>query len=260
MKNNEEKKVLQNNGEYFVIHKETVVNYFFVSILVLAVGVFLALFIMGVMKMGVAEDSPDSINMELVGYYQDEFLNITYPVPNSDTWFGVDIDTTELSETTDASKGADEYFSIDDDPLTEEVMSFLCFNEDGEEGYREFMSFTFLPDCDYTGDEFVSYCKEGFNEDMKAAGELESYTLTDVTTDEYGGVIMDMVVVQNVYEKKDDGTEVASPVTTYYVQYVKRIGKNIGCITYGSIIDDETVKPYLQFFLNNVTTEKSRVE
>ena len=94
---------------------------------------------------------------------------------------------------------------------------------------------------------------------MKEAGELESYTLTNTTVDEYGGVIMDMTVIQNVIEENEDGTKIETPVTTYYVQYVKKIGKNIGCITYGSIIDDETVKPYLQFFLNNVVTEKSQV-
>ena len=127
MKNNEEKKVLQNNGDYFVIHKETVVNYFFVSILVLALGTFLALFVMGAIKMATSEDVSNTINTDLVGWYTDEFLNMSYPVPNSDTWFGVEIDTTELSTVTDASKGDDNYFSIDDDALTAEVISFLAF-------------------------------------------------------------------------------------------------------------------------------------
>ena len=256
MKNNEEKNVLQNNGEYFVIHKETVVNYFFTSILVLALGTFLALFLMGAIKMATSNDE-GIINTDLVGWYTDEFLNMSYPVPNSDTWFGVEIDTTEISTVADESKGDDEYFSIDDDALTAEVISFLCFNQDEADGYREFMSFTFAPDFGYSGETFIQYCEEKFKKDMSEAGELVSYTLTGTTQDEYGGVMMDMTVVQNVQQENEDGTITETTATTYYVQYVKKVGKNIGYITYGSVMDDETVKPYLQFFLNNVITEKS---
>ena len=64
-----------------------------------------------------------------------------------------------------------------------------------------------------------------------------------------------------VNQKVDGETEgTTEDKETYYTQYVKRIGKNIGVITYGSLMEDNTVDKYLQYFLNNVRTEKSLIE
>lgn len=258
MKNNEEKKKVETKGEYIVIHKETLVNYFFVSVLVIALGLFITLFISGLSKM--IAQSNKIINTDLITYYQDDLLNIHYPIPGGN-WALVEFDTTEIEETVNESAGDDNYFSIEDDALTKEVISMLGVNEtnsstteSGDEvgGIREFMSFTFMPDMGYTGDEFIEYSKSLFEKTIEESGEIDNFNLYYAEKDEYEGILMKMLV----YQATDEGTM----EETYYTQYVKRIGKNIGTITYGSLIEDETVDPYLQFFLNNIVTEKSLME
>ena len=255
MKINEEKKKVDAKGEYIVIHKETFVNYFFVSVLVIALGLFIALLVSGVIKT-IAQNSK-VIDTNLIQYYEDELLNIHYPVPGG-SWSFVEFDKSEIEDTIKESMGEDEYFSIDDDVLTKEVISMLGVNEtlsdsaessDNVGGIREFMSFTFMPDMGYTGDEFIEYSKALFEKSIEESGNIDNYDLYFTEKDEYQGVLMKMLVMQV--------TDSGSLEETYYTQYIKKIGKNIGVITYGSLINDETVDPYLQFFLNNVLTEKS---
>ena len=247
-----------NSNEYIVIHKETFTNYFFVSVLVIALGLFVALLVAGAGKM-IAQGNK-VIDGNLIAYYQDDLLNIHYPIPGG-SWAQVEFDTTEIEKTIKESMGEDNYFSIDDDVLTSEVISMLGVNEytvdntedggviDTSAGIREFMSFTFMPDMGYTGDEFVEYCKALFEKSIQESGNLENYNLYSVKEDEYNGVMMKMLVMQV--------TDSGSLEKTYYTQYIKKLGKNIGTITYGSLIEDESVDPYLQYFLNNVRTEKS---
>ena len=260
MKNNEEKKTLDTKGEYIVIHKETFVNYFFVSVLVIALGLFVALLVSGITKTAIQNSKV--IDTNLISYYQDDLLNIHYPIPGG-SWSFVEFDKSEIEATIKESMGDDNYFSMDDDVLTKEVISMLGVNEtnpgtteSGESlenvgGIREFMSFTFMPDMGYKDEEFIEYCKALFEKSIEESGNIDNYNLFSTEQDEYNGVLMKMLVMQVT----DDG----SFEETYYTQYVKPIGKNIGIITYGSLINDETVDPYLQFFLNNVLTEKSLV-
>ena len=44
MYNSENKKKLENNGEFLVLHKETMVNYFFISVLVISFALFVLFF------------------------------------------------------------------------------------------------------------------------------------------------------------------------------------------------------------------------
>ena len=253
VKNLEENKKVSSQDGYIIIHKETMINYFFTGVLVLAFGVFIAMLITGIINMKIQDEN--AIDTSIIAYNQDDLLNITYPVPGG-SWTFVDVDTTELSETVAASMGEDKYFSIDDDVLTEEVMSYLGVNQ-GVTGFREFMSFTFMPDVEYNGDEFVAFCESVFEKNIQESGSYESYELYDTQQDKYMGVMMKMRVNQKVDGETEGTTEEKE---TYYTQYVKRIGKNIGVITYGSLIEDNTVDKYLQYFLNNIRTEKSLIE
>ena len=263
MKINEENKKVSSQDGYIILHKETVVNYFFTSVLVLAFGVFIAMLITGLINMQIQDEN--YIDTSIVSYHQDELLNIHFPVPGG-SWTYVDIDTTELSETVAASMGEDKYFSIDDDVLTEEVLSFLGVNE-GTTGFREFMSFTFMPDVEYKGDEFTGFCESSFTENMESSGDFTRYELYDTEVDKYGGVVMKMQVFQNVNDEKSESG--VREEETHYTQYMRRIGKNIGVITYGSLVEDNTVDKStglllieynLQYFLNNVISEKSLIE
>lgn len=254
MKINEENKKVSSQDGYIILHKETLVNYFFTSVLVLAFGVFIAMLITGILNMNIQDKN--SIDGSIISYHQDEFLNIHYPVPGG-SWTYVEIDTTELSETVAASAGDDKYFSIDDDTLTEEVMSFLGVNQ-GVDGFREFMSFTFMPDVEYKDEKFTAFCKSSFEQNIEASGSFTRYEFLDSDVDKYGGVLMKMRVYQNVNDEKSESG--VREEETYYTQYMRRIGKNIGVITYGSLMEDDTVDKYLQYFLNNVISEKSLIE
>jgi hypothetical protein len=173
----ENKKKLENNGEFLVLHKETIVNYFFISVLVLAFALFIGLLVNGILKMNREEYT--GIDANLMATYTDEFLNITYAVPGAD-WVMAKVDTTEISETVDASKGSDGYFSIEDDALTEEVLSSICFTEAGETeaGYLQFMSFTFKPDVEYKGDEYKVYFGYGVDIGLYKKWRMVNYFRT----------------------------------------------------------------------------------
>lgn len=251
MKNKVEKKQLENNGEYIVIHKETLINYIFITILVIALVMFLSLLFLSVSRM--FGNSSNGINAEIIDFYTDEHLNITYPIPGGN-WSLVEVENDELEKTVQASWGDDNYFSIDDDTLTEEVLSLFTVNEATDSSFREFMSFTFMPNVSYEDADFISFCEASFKKNIEDSGEYDNYELYETVSDEYGGVMMKATITQTV--ETDNG-----PVTdnTYYTQYIKRIGANIGVITYGSLIEDDTVDKYLQYFFNNVISEKSLI-
>ena len=259
MRNSVEKKKLENNGEFFVIHKETVINYFFTSVLVISFAVFLVLMISSFIKANPKEYT--GINSDLMTSYTDEYLNLSYAIPG-ENWVMAKVDTTEKSATIDASKGDDGYFSIEDDELTEEVLSCICFTDVGETdgGYRQFMSFTFKPDVSYEGDEFVSFCESDFQRTLENSGDYKSLELLGSSKDESGGILMKAKIIQTVNLKDSNGETVESYEATYYTQYVKRVGKNIATATYGCIIEDNTVDDYLRFFINSIVTEKSLIE
>ena len=258
MYNSENKKKLENNGEFLVLHKETMVNYFFISVLVISFALFIGLLVNGLVKMN--RETYTGIDGSLMATYTDEFLNISYAVPG-ENWVMAEVDTTEISETVDASKGSDGYFSIEDDELTEEVLSCICFTEAGETeaGYLQFMSFTFKPDVTYVGDEFKEFCESDFQRSLESSGEYLSYELTSSVEDESGGILMKAKIVQTVQVDDENGEKVESDEATYYTQYVKRVGKNIATATYGCIIEDNTVDEYLQYFISSIVTEKSLI-
>jgi hypothetical protein len=245
------------NGDYIVIHKETVVNYFFMSVL----GISFALFIVMLLSSGYKMlSNKQGIDYNLIASYKDDYLNVHYPIPGGD-WVMAEVDTTEISETINASMGEDEYFSIDDDKLTEEVLSLICFTETGSEseeaGYRQFMSFTFMPNEGYKDESLLKFATAYFEESMKNSGDYKSQTLTSSSLDEFGGVMLKMEVVQEVESEKADGTVEKTDMKTYYTQYVQVVGENIATATYGCLTEDNSVDIYMQYFLNNIVTEKS---
>lgn len=252
VQNKAEKKRLENNGEYIVIHKETLVNYFFISVLLIALIIFLLLLFLSISRMFSSSNS--GLNEDLISYFNDENLNITYPIPGGN-WVLVNVEDTEAKETVEASWGSDNYFSIDDDTLTEEVLSLLTINESSDTGFREFMTFTFMPDVAYQNEEFVSFCEEVFKKNIENSGTYDSFDIYSSIVDEYSGVLLKAKITQTI--ENEDGTSIQED--TYYNQYIKRIGKNIGTITYGSLIEDDTVDKYLQYFFNNIYTEKGLI-
>ena len=94
VKNLEENKKVSSQDGYIIIHKETMINYFFTGVLVLAFGVFIAMLITGIINMKIQDEN--AIDGSIIAYNQDDLLNITYPVPGG-SWTFVDVDTTELS-------------------------------------------------------------------------------------------------------------------------------------------------------------------
>ena len=241
------------NGDYIVIHKETVSNYFFMSVLAIAFAVFLVM--LGNSAFNMVNNKP-TLNPDLITSYKDDHLNIYYPIPGAD-WVMAEVDTTEISATVNESMGEDEYFSLEDDKLTKEVLSSICFTGAGEgedSGFRQFMSFTFMPNSGYPDGELLDFAISYFEKTMADSGTYVSQTITDSYLDENGGVMMKMEVVQAV---EDEETSKETNMTTYYTQYVKVVGENLATVTHGSIFEDDSVDMYLQYFLNNITTEKS---
>lgn len=250
-------KKTEENKDYIIIHKETVINYFFMSILAIAAVIFIVLLVKSVYSMSVKDNK--LIDSNLVAYYNDEFLNITYPIPGGN-WVMGELDTSGIEEVTKKSSGEDNYFSLDDDVLSEEVLSIICFNNEGVEGYRQFMSFSFRPSVDYSGEEFIDYCVESFKRDIENSGDYKNYELISTSMDEYEGVLLKLILTETVSVEQDDGTTKESDEELYYTQYIKKVGKNMGIVTFGSIAEDNTVDVYLKYFLNNIITEKSQLD
>ena len=74
---------IENNDDYIVIRKETIVNYFFSSLLIIAFIVFMILMVKSVVAM--KNSNENELNSDLISYYFDDYLNITWGVDIQDT-------------------------------------------------------------------------------------------------------------------------------------------------------------------------------
>lgn len=252
------KHVIEKNDkkEYIVIKKEKLVNLFFGGILVL-----LALFVVFVMTFNIRsifnKVNADGIDSSLIAYKDDSNLNIIYPYPGGN-WVEGTLDTSGIESVVSESMGEDNIFDIDSDVLKEEVLSSICFNEEGLGGYRQFMSFTFRPSVEVKDNtEFLSLCEESFKRDIENSGDYVSYNLVSGTLDDKGGVLMKLQLVENVTTKDEDGNEEQKEEVMYYTQYIKDLGVNTAIVTFGSIAEDNTVDIYLSYFLNNIVSTLS---
>lgn len=234
--------------DYIVIDKKKIENYFFVSVLVIALIIFLVFLVKGFTSMTVESD--DHLHNELISYYNDENLNVYYPIPGGD-WVMGQVEDEGVVDVLKESAGDDNYFDINTDVLTSEILSTIFFNEEGLEGYRQFMSFTFKPLADYKNDEYLDYCIASFEKDLKNSGDgtYKDYKLISAVEDENGGVLLKAILVEEV---KSDTENVEDDMSLYYTQYIQSIGKNMVTVTFGSIAEDNTVDKYLKYFLNNI--------
>ncbi len=267
-----------------VISKKQVENLFFTSIWILFIVWFVGSFISGLK--GAAEViTDDSLDTSFLSAYTDIDLGVNYPIPGG-TWGMASLDNTELETTVAASVGEDGVFDIATDRLEEEVLSLLLFNTGSSETYNQFMSFTFkAADEALTESEMEAYASESFIRDMNSSGVYVNAEVTEVYTDEYGGVFVKGIVKETVntsnmptedientmssdmteylesesleeYSSFDESlvTEdaVYEETELYYTQYLKPFGANMVTITFGSVLYDDTVDEYLQLFLNNV--------
>ena len=230
--------------DYIVIDKKKIENYFFVSVLVIALIIFLVFLVKGFTSMTVESD--DHLHNELISYYNDENLNVYYPIPGGD-WVMGQVEDEDVVDVLKESSGEDNYFDINTDVLTSEILSTIFFNEEGLEGYRQFMSFTFKP----LADEYLDYCIASFERDLKNSGDgtYKDYQLLSAVEDENNGVMLKAILTEEVKSEADD---IDGEFPLYYTQYVQRIGKNIATVTFGSIAEDDTVDKYLKYFLNNI--------
>lgn len=239
--------------DYIVIDKKKIENYFFVSVLVIALIVFLVFLGKGFVNMTVESD--DHLHSELISYYNDENLNVYYPIPGGN-WVMGQIEDEDVVDVVKESAGDDSYFDINTDSLTSEILSTIFFNEEGLEGYRQFMSFTFKPLADYEEGEYLDYCVASFERDLKNSGDgtYKDYAFVSAEEDENGGVLLKAILTEEVIST-DENTE--SEMSLYYTQYIQHIGKNMVTVTFGSIAEDNTVDKYLRYFLNNIQLMES---
>lgn len=244
---NEKEKLLQNKEDYFVINKKQLVDNFFVGVLILGLIVFL--FLLGKGIYGSLTGQTGKLNPDLISYYADEYLNITYPVPGG-SWGQGEIDKTGLAEIISASSGDDGLFQIGKDTLTEEIISSIFFLEDGEDGFRQFMSFSFKPvQNTVTKEDFLKYCIDSFNRDIENSGDYVDFTITESYVDDLGGALLRGVLTE---EYTPEGSEESQTLKSYYTQYILPLGANIGTVTYGSLIEDNTADEYMRYYLNNI--------
>lgn len=240
----------ENNKDYIVIKKETVIDWFFISVFIL--GCILFVILMGRSIYYMANPYSGGLNGDLISYYHDDFLGLTLPIPGGN-WQIAEIDTEDIERVVAESAGEDEYFDFDTDPLKEEVLSLACFNQEGTEGYRQFMSFTFKPSPEFVSeDEYIEYCQESFKHDIENSGDFDSFEIISVAMDSYKGVLMKMKCVDTVEEELALGGVRTFDDVLYYTQYIRDYGVNMGTVTFGSIMEDNTVDIYLKYFLNNM--------
>lgn len=252
----------ENRDDYIVISKEKLVSYFFTSILALAMVVFLILMGKAIIT-GINTDSDDlleSIDMELVSYYKDDFLNITYGIPGGNWGMAEIEDKSGIQDVCAASAGEDGIFDIKTDVLAEEVISSVCLlsGTEGGQDFHQFMSFTFRPTTDLTGDDFVQYCKKSFERDMREAegSNLEGkFEITETKVVDDNSVLLKMICYETV-EREENGKTISEEYPTYYTQYIRKVGKNIAIATFGSINEDNTVDNYMIFFLRSIFTDE----
>lgn len=252
----------ENRDDYIVISKEKMVNYFFTSILALALVVFIVLMgkaiIVGFNSS--SDDLVENIDMDLVSYYKDDFLNITYGIPGGNWGMAEIEDTSGIENVCIASAGEDGVFDIKEDTLAEEVISSVCLlsGTEGEQNFHQFMSFTFRPTTELKGKDFVDYCIKSFERDMTEAeggSSTGEFKITDTIEVDDNSVMLKMISYELI-EKEVDGKKVSEKYPTYYTQYIRKIGKNIAIATFGSINEDNTVDDYMIFFLKSIFTDE----
>jgi len=247
--------------DYIVINKRKLEDYFFTSILCLAVLLFIVFMVKGMINI---KNQPEGINPDLVSYYQDNNLNIMYPIPGGD-WVMAQYDeeyTAFADEVINASKGEDSIFDIHTDMLSEEMVSLSCFVDDGVEGYRQYMTFSFKQNTGYNEENFKEYCEGSLKRDIMGETEgdgepYKNYKLISSAIDENGGALLKSVVTVEREITNEDGTTLKEDFDLYHTQYAIVVGENIASVTFGSIYEDNTVDEYLVFFLNNIKNVNS---
>lgn len=246
----------KDSKEYIMIKKETLVNVIFAGIFTL-LALFVAFAMYTNIMSAVNKSNEAGLDSSLIAYKDDTFLNVIYPYPGGN-WVEGTLDTSGIEEVVNESMGEDAIFDINSDVLTEEVISSICFNDEGLEGYRQFMSFTFRPTVETKNDtEFLSYCEESFKKDIENSGDYVSYNLVSSSMDGTGGVLMKLELVEKITTRDEEGNDKESEEIMYYTQYIKNIGVNTAIVTFGSIAEDSTVDAYLSYFLNNIVSTLS---
>lgn len=244
---------MDNKNIVITIDKGKFSNWFFTSILALAVVLFVSLIIRGIVVSKDDLNNADGIDTSLITEYYDSYLDVVYPAPGGTWGLGEDATIAEaLEKVTDASKGSDNYFDILNDVLTEEVVSTVWYESDA---WRQYMSFAFKPNTTLEDDEFIEFSCESFKKDMddsKAEQHIVvdyKYDLYSVEQDSNNGVLMKMKVTNTYIDEK---TQEPYDVDIYFIRYTNSLGANIMDITYGSINEDDTVIDYMKFFMNNM--------
>lgn len=276
----------KNRDDFIVIDKRKLEDKFFLSLFILVVIIFSIIMIRGVtnVREKVGTDMME-LNPEKMAQYSDSNLNIIYAVPG-DTWglaytsesdleSDLDVDvpegSTEVSTETmgltveeimSASRGDDGIFDIVTDALSAEILSSMYVNQTVGQENKQFMSFTFRPDMGYNEGDFLEYCKASFERDLtqlNSASEELKFKLVDTDYKDKDSIMLKGIVTRKVYsEAKSEGEEVKLvDFDLHYTQYIKRIGKNLMIITFGSINEDNSVDVYLNYFANSVINKNS---
>lgn len=276
----------KNRDDFIVIDKRKLEDKFFLSLFILVVIIFSIIMIRGVtnVREKVGTDMME-LNPEKMAQYSDSNLNIIYAVPG-DTWglaytseskleSDLDVDVPEgnsevtaevegltVEEIMSASRGDDGIFDIVNDSLSAEILSSMYVNQTVGQENKQFMSFTFRPDMGYNEDDFLEYCKASFERDLtqlNSSGEELKFKLVDTDYKDKDSIMLKGIVTRKVYsEAKSEGEEVKLvDFDLHYTQYIKRIGKNLMIITFGSINEDNSVDVYLNYFANSVINKNS---
>ena len=276
----------KNRDDFIVIDKRKLEDKFFRSLFILVVIIFSIIMIRGVtnVREKVGTDMME-LNPEKMAQYSDSNLNIIYAVPG-DTWglaytseskleSDLDVDVPEgnsevtaevegltVEEIMSASRGDDGIFDIVNDSLSAEILSSMYVNQTVGQENKQFMSFTFRPDMGYNEDDFLEYCKASFERDLtqlNSSGEEIKFKLVDTDYKDKDSIMLKGIVTRKVYsEAKSEGEEVKLvDFDLHYTQYIKRIGKNLMIITFGSINEDNSVDVYLNYFANSVINKNS---
>ena len=276
----------KNRDDFIVIDKRKLEDKFFLSLFILVVIIFSIIMIRGVtnVREKVGTDMME-LNPEKMAQYSDSNLNIIYAVPG-DTWglaytseskleSDLDVDVPEgnsevtaevegltVEEIMSASRGDDGIFDIVNDSLSAEILSSMYVNQTVGQENKQFMSFTFRPDMGYNEGDFLEYCKASFERDLtqlNSASEELKFKLVDTDYKDKDSIMLKGIVTRKVYsEAKSEGEEVKLvDFDLHYTQYIKRIGKNLMIITFGSINEDNSVDVYLNYFANSVINKNS---
>ena len=257
LKNN---KGSSNRDDYIVLDKKMIEDKFFLSLFIIVIilfGVILFNGITTVKDTAISESQP--INMELVASYQDKSLNVLYAIPGGDSWVMAELEDAGLEDIVNDSKGSDGLFDIHTDLLMSEVLTTACFNRAGQEGYEQFMSFTFTPLIDADESKYVNNSIENFKTEISVAENIEVSDYTFLGSKEYAndGLMLKASVVQEIDVEQSDGSMVKQDTTLYYTRYIKKVGVNLMVITFGSVSVDDSVDPYLEYFANSLVNINS---